>query len=274
MAKEKSKERLVILGTGHAMTLDCYNTCFILQNNNQDCILVDTGGGIQIIKQLRDSNIDLKKIHHIILSHKHTDHILGMFWIIRTINKYLSNGEYEGKLNVYMHRELESTIRKIIYEVLSTKYTRWIDDKIIFHIVEDKEKRKILNYNVMFLDVRAKKEKQFGFKTILENGKSLVFLGDETFDESLRKEILNSDWLLHEAMCLDTEADIFKPYEKMHSTVKTASQIAQNLKVKNLVIYHSSDNDLINRKQNYIKEAHLYFDGNVFVPDDLDVIEL
>jgi len=74
-------EKLIILGTGHAMTLDCYNTCFALQNNEGENILVDTGGGLQIIKQLRDSNIDFRKIHHIILSHKHTDHILGVFWI-------------------------------------------------------------------------------------------------------------------------------------------------------------------------------------------------
>lgn len=26
-------EKLNILGTGHAMTLDCYNTCFTLENN-------------------------------------------------------------------------------------------------------------------------------------------------------------------------------------------------------------------------------------------------
>ena len=50
--------------------------------------IVDTGGGLQIIKQLRDANIDFRKIHNIILSHKHTDHILGMFWIIRYSQKF------------------------------------------------------------------------------------------------------------------------------------------------------------------------------------------
>ena len=267
-------EKLIILGTGHAMTLDCYNTCFVLQNDEQECILVDTGGGNQIIKQLRDSNIDFRHIHHIILSHKHTDHILGMFWIMRTINKYFSNNDYQENLNVYMHKELEETIRKIMFDILPNKFTRWIDNRIIFHVVDDKEERQILNYKIKFLNIMAKKDKQFGFKTILENGKSLVFLGDETFNQNLKNEVLDSDWLLHEAMCLDTEADIFKPYEKMHSTVKTASQIAQDLKVKNLILYHSNDNDLANRKQKYIKEAELYFQGNIYVPDDLDVIQL
>lgn len=49
-----------------------------------------------------------------------------------------------------------------------------------------------------------KKVKQFGFKTTLENGKTFVFLGDETFNERLRNEAENVDCLLHEAMCLDS----------------------------------------------------------------------
>lgn len=173
-----------------------------------------------------------------------------------------------------MRKELESTIRKIVLEVLPVKFTQLIDNRIIFHVIEDKEELKILNYNVKFLDIYAKKVKQFGFKTTLENGKTFVFLGDETFDERLKDEVENSDWLLHEAMCLDLEANIFKPYEKMHSTVKTASEIATSLNVKNLVLYHASDNDLKNRKRLYIGEAKRYFGGNIYVPDDLDVINL
>lgn len=267
-------EKLNILGTGHAMTLDCYNTCFTLENNEGEHILVDTGGGLQIIKQLRDANIDFRKIHNIILSHKHTDHILGMFWIIRYAQKFFDNNNYDGNLNVYMHKELESTIRKIMFEVLPQKFTKLIDNRIIFNIVEDKEEIKILNYNIKFLDVQAKKDRQFGFRTTLENGKKLVFLGDETFDEKIRDEVENADWLLHEAMCMDSEAEIFKPYEKMHSTVKTASEIATSLNVKNLVLYHASDNNLENRKRLYTEEAKLYFNGNIYVPDDLEVIEL
>ena len=41
-----------------------------------------------------------------------------------------------------------------------------------------------------------------------------------------------------------------------------------------LVLYHSSDNNLKVRKKLYTEEAKQYFNGNIFVPDDLDVIEL
>ena len=38
---------------------------------------------------------------------------------------------------------------------------------------------------------------------------------------------------MHEAFCLDAEQDIFKPYEKKHSTVKS---VCENLKGKILKI--------------------------------------
>lgn len=94
---------------------------------------------------MRDANIDFRKIHNIILSNKHTDHILGLFWIIRYSARFFSSDNYDGNLNIYVHKELESTLRKI------------------------------LDYNIKFLDVQAKKDRQFGFKTTLENGKKLYF---------------------------------------------------------------------------------------------------
>ena len=60
----------------------------------------------------------------------------------------------------------------------------------------------------------------------------------------------------------------------MHSTVKTASEIATSLNVKNIVLYHASDNDLKNRKSLYTEEARQYFKGNIYVPTDLDTIEV
>ena len=75
-------------------------------------------------------------------------------------------------------------------------------------------------------------------------------------------------------MCMDSEAEKYKPYEKMHSTVKTASKIANSLNVKNLILYHSNDNDLKNRKRLYSEEAREYFNGNIYVPDDLEIIDL
>ena len=44
--------------------------------------------------------------------------------------------------------------------------------------------------------------------------------------------------------------------------------------MKNLVLYHTEDTRLAERKALYTKEAAEYFSGNVYVPDDLEEIDL
>lgn len=268
------KEKLILLGTGHAMTLDCYNTCFVLQDTEGENILVDTGGGQQILRQMRDAGIDFCKMHHIILSHRHSDHILGLIWIVRKFYQYAASGEYEGYLHLYMHAELEKVIKTVLPAILAKKFVRMMEERILIHTVEDQEEKQILRYTVKFLDIHSEKDRQFGFRTTLQNKKTFVFLGDETCREALYEEVRGCDWLLHEAFCLAADADRFRPYEKKHSTVKDAAQTAEKLDVRNLLLYHGYDWDLPSRKQNYTREARQYFTGDVYAPDDLDVLFL
>ena len=108
----------------------------------------------------------------------------------------------------------------------------------------------------------------------LEPGKKLTCCGDEPYNEAEKVYAQNSQWLLHEAFCLFSQADKFKPYEKHHSTVKDACELAQKLEAENLILYHTEDKNIEHRQELYLEEGKAYYDGNLFVPDDLDVIEL
>ena len=74
--------------------------------------------------------------------------------------------------------------------------------------------------------------------------------------------------------CLYDQADEFHPYEKHHSTAKDASELAELLGVKNLILYHTEDKNIACRKQLYTEEGRKYFHGNLYVPEDLEKIEL
>lgn len=79
---------------------------------------------------------------------------------------------------------------------------------------------------------------------------------------------------MHETFCLYTQAERFKPYEKNHSTVKDACELAQQLQAENLVLYHIEDEDISCRKTRYVQEGEKYYHGNLYIPDDLEKIEL
>ena len=89
----------------------------------------------------------------------------------------------------------------------------------------------------------------------------------------IREYAENAGVLLHEAFCLYEERDFRVRHEKHHSTVKDACELAQKLHIKNLVLYHTEDDHVDNRKELYKAEGSHYYTGNIFVPDDLEVME-
>lgn len=266
-------EKLIVLGTGNAQATHCYNTCFAL-TAGEEYFLVDAGGGNGILASLEKSHIPLDQIHHIFVSHAHSDHILGMVWMIRMIATRMNQGSYQGMLHIYCHEELVQTIKTLTTLTVGKKFTRHFDERILFHIVHDGETKSILKHTFTFFDIRSTKEKQFGFSLTTEEGIKIAFPGDEPCRDYLFPYVEGSDWLLHEAFCLYSQRDIFKPYEKHHSTVKDVCELAQRLQIPHLVLWHTEDRSLSSRKAAYTEEGMAYYHGDLLVPEDQEIIRL
>lgn len=261
--------KLTILGTGNAAVSECYNTCFVL-SDKEEYFLVDAGGGNRILKLLKDAGIELEDIHDIFVTHEHIDHVLGVIWLIRVIGQRMNQGRYEGDLRIYCHEELAEKIQTIASLTIQKKVCKHMGERIQFDIVESGEQRQIMGCPVTFFDIASTKAKQFGFTMKLKNGEKFTCVGDEPYNEVNYEYVKGSSWLLHEAFCLYAEADKFKPYEKHHSTVKEACQLAEELGVPNLLLYHTEETHLKERKELYTAEGREYYHGNLYVPDDME----
>ena len=55
--------KLTMLGTGNALVTECYNTCFVLSDGN-DHFMVDGGGGMTVLHQLKYAGLDWRQTHH------------------------------------------------------------------------------------------------------------------------------------------------------------------------------------------------------------------
>lgn len=265
-------EKIIMLGTGNGGTLDLYNTCFSIQNENGN-FLVDTGGSIEIIKRLNQVNIDYKSIRHIFISHSHTDHILGLFWLFKKISRNVMHGDITEKINIYCNDVVLESIKEVSKYILPTKLMNAIYSIVDFKVLNDGDKYNINGTEYTFFDIQARGTKQFGFECNI-NKKRLIFLGDETLNPNLYTKVKNADYVMHEAFCLDSEENIFHAYEKNHSTVKSACKVMNDLGVKNLILYHTEESHIKDRKELYTKEGTENFKGNIYVPDDLEIIEL
>lgn len=275
---DKTTTQITMLGTGSATVSQIYNTCFLLQTPST-LMLVDAGGGNGILAQLKKVNVQISDIHHLFVTHAHTDHVLGVIWVIRMVAQCKG---YEGLLHVYGNDKVMKVIKTIIDMILAKKQLAKVAERVVFHQLEDGDCFEVGDMKLECFDIQSTKEKQFGFRAELpssssdESDKPLVLacLGDEPYNEQNRRYIVGADWMMCEAFCLYADRDMFKPYEKCHSTALDAGKLADELGVKNLILYHTEEKTLANRKENYTREAAENFKGRIFVPDDLEVIEL
>ncbi len=265
--------RVTMLGTGNAMCVNCYNTCFYLQTPKGG-MLVDGGGGNGILQQLIKARIPFESIHHMFVTHSHTDHIMGAIWMMRKISPMIFKGKHKGPLTIYCNDEVCHALYTMGKLMIPDKIFNSIGQTIILREVHDGEQVDINDMKVTFFNIGSTRFKQYGFEAKLPDEQRLVCLGDEPYSIQSEPYARNCDWLMCEAFCLYKDRFTFNPYEKNHSTALDAGMLAQELGVKHLVLYHTEDTHLITRAATYTAEAAQYYKGPILVPADLEFFNL
>ena len=270
---ENTTSRITMLGTGNAMCVNCYNTCFYLRTARGG-MLVDGGGGNGILVQLLKARIPFEGIRHMFVTHSHTDHIMGAIWMIRKISPMIFKGKHKGPFTIYCNNEVRDALETMARLMIPAKILNSLGSSVILREVQDGEQVDIDDMKVTFFDIGSTNFKQFGFQSVLPDGQRLVCLGDEPYSMHCEPYARDCDWLMCEAFCLYKDRFVFNPYEKNHSTALDAGMLAQELNVKNLVLYHTEDTHLNTRAATFAAEAAQYFKGRILVPADLESFDL
>lgn len=265
--------RLTMLGTGNALVTKCYNTCFVIDGEGGP-VMVDGGGGNAVLRQLELAGLDWRDMRDVFVTHKHIDHLLGVVWMVRMICQHMEQGDYDGEARIYANGEVCDLLRSAANDLLPAKHARHLGERLALTEVHDGDAADICGRRMEFFDIGSTKAAQMGFRMGLPEGGTLVCCGDEPCSERVERYARGASWMLHEAFCLRSQADVFHPYEKHHSTVADACELAERLGVGNLVLYHTEDANLARRGELYLAEGAPLFGGGLYVPDDLETIEL
>lgn len=264
--------RATFLGTGCAMVLKRYNTCFLLEQDNKK-LLVDAGGGNEILVRLDRLGVPVTSIGGMFVTHSHSDHILGTPWVIRAVGTAMAEQGYTGTFTVAACAETLSHVRAICEMILGKKMTKFFDKQILFREVTDGERLELCGFDITAFDIGSKKMKQFGFRLELDRGEAVCFAGDEPVKPSTERYARNAKWLFSEAYCLYADRERYKPYERSHVTSLDVGRIAKEMNVRNLLIYHTEDYGP-DRRARMTEEAGQEFSGNIYVPEDMETVEL
>jgi len=267
-------EKILMLGTGHAMVTHCYNTCFLLKNG-EESVLVDCGGGNGLLTQMEKAGEGWSSVKAVFISHAHTDHLAGAVWVVRSVAGLIRRGEMEG-MPIYGHAESLAILRVMCEGMLSSleKPFTFEDGRIRLVEIDDGSVFNAAGFRFSVFDIASHHKKQLGFRAFCPSGRELVFAGDERLHEEAFAKAAGADCLMHEAMTPMPRSTGRRRGPAHHGSAFDAGAIAASLGCRSLLLYHTSDNDLPNRRKEYGAAAAMSFGGRIFVPDDLETVEL
>ena len=269
--------RLTILGSGSAIPTLHNNPTAQLLNVNERFFLLDCGEGTQI--QLKKHKINLQRIEHVFISHLHGDHYFGLIGLISSmhllsrkkelhiyahqelksiIDIQLATSNTELNFPLFFH-EIPKDKENVLFEDSTMKIENILLEHSIpcsgFLLKQKKSMRKIHKdsvekYNIPFDKIQGIQD---GADWITSNGEvidnsdittpntpaySYAFCTDTCFNEDLTDKVQGVDLLYYETTF---KKDLIqRAVETGHSTTYDAAKIANQAKVKNLLIGHFS----------------------------------
>lgn len=297
---------LTILGCHAATPKEGKHTTSQLLEVQGHLFLIDCGEATQI--QLRKSKVRFSRIRHIFISHLHGDHSYGLIGLISTfrllgrtaplhiygpqgikeiITLQLKLAQSWTDYPLHFH-ELSMTHSEIIFEDdLITIKTLPLDHRIYTNGFLFETKRGLRKINKSkatdfklepyhFQDLRHGKDITLKDGTLVKNEAltlnpkpilQYAFCSDTAYLPELVDLIKGVDLLYHEATFLERHADLAR--HTKHSTAKQAATIAQEAKVKQLLLGHFSTR--YNSHEDFLHEAQTVFE-NVLLAKDLKSI--
>jgi len=248
--------KLIILGSAAAVPDQYHNNTYMLLQGVQDHILIDCAGSpLQVLQRL---GVELGRLEHLILTHRHPDHIYGVpalilgLWLcgrarpLRVYGERQSLATVSALLEIFRSEEWPLLFPLTYYEI-AMQASQLVLDTAEFRIISSPVQHLV---PTLALKIECK-----------SSGRVWVYSSDTEPCENVVELARGADVLIHEA----TGRQIG------HSSSAQAGEVARQSGVKELILVHLPvmDVDL----EDWRREAVATFGGPVRVAQDFDVYE-
>ncbi|UPM42073.1 ribonuclease Z [Halocatena salina] len=299
---------VTFLGTSGAIPSAERNTSAILVRRSGERFLFDCGEGTQRQMMRYQTGFD---VSHVFLTHLHGDHILGLPGLCQTwdfndresplavhtppgtkpaIESLLGVAGTDPAYPVSVHeaRPGSVVVRGEEYEIRAFR-TNHRTQSVGYALIEDERKGRFDRETAEALGVPVGPkfgELHSGNSVELEDGtvvhpeqvvgpprpgRRLVYTGDTRPTDVTVSEARDADLLIHDATFADDNAA--RAQQTHHATAREAADVASRAGAKRLALVHVSTRygGAVDRLEHEAREA---FDGETFVPDDGQEIEV
>lgn len=270
--------RLIFVGTGGGAHVERTHECIGIQFAPDDVMLLDTSGGFEVLRHLKQAGIDLANIHSVFISHRHSDHLGGLEPLLLHVGLHaLASGRRAKEFIVYGQTEVVKAGQELLDNMVSIaphlfemtgEKLRWVP----LHAGKRISIRRGLHLTPFTVDHEPPGDTCMGCRIEFEQaGKtwSIVYSGDTRPTPQLDEYARGADILIHEAGGVDAHADMV--HITGHSTAGEAARLATKANAKRLYLTHLPHEQIL---QQVLEEARRFYTGPVSIPYDLDALDL
>jgi ribonuclease Z len=278
MAPPEAFPRIVLIGTGAAANSDRCHASIAVQTGNDHTLLIDTGSGIEVVRNLKRAGISLASIEDVFLSHRHSDHIGGMELLLLHCGLHaLSTGKHANEVDVYGHALVLDVARQTMNSMgsVAPKLFGQMGERLEWIPMTPGTPVNIhsgVSLQSFPVDHASPDGSCWGCVVEVERGGGrfkILFTGDTRPTPTLPLYAKGADVILHECGGLDADAD--RVHHVGHSTAGDAGRLAAGAGAGRLVLVHLPGGDVVNCMK---EEAERFFTGPVMVGNDLDEFSL
>lgn len=267
--------KITFLGTGIATNETRYKTCIFVPLDKKNNLLIDIGGGTEILTQFAKAKIDPVCVNHIFITHTHFDHCLGLPAFLF----YLASDRKEEmpeEMKVYSNKRIIGDLKEILRITGAGALDR-LRERLIWIETKPEQPVKVTEgCSLIVFPAKGREELNEDDLSclirLLKPKKTILFTGDTEPNEYLEKYAKNVDILIHEASLLHERAKL--AHRHGHSTSRDAGELAQRAGVKHLILTHIHRKSFIGDERLLLEEAQKYFAGPIHLAHDLETIEI
>lgn len=254
--------RLTFLGTGDPLNGERAQSSLALALADGATLLLDTGSGSNLLRQLAGARLPLAAIRHVAVSHAHFDHAGGLAPLLVALAALP-----EARVTVHASAPVGRALRAILALVIPG-IEDWLGPRLDWHALP-------LGVPVAVGDLALTAfPVEHGIPTtgfrLARGGHTLVFSADTVPCVALDRAARGADLLIHEAYGLDAAAEVAHRFG--HATAADAGRAARAGSVARLILTHirgvaHADPAAL------VAEAAAHYPGPVSAARDLDVVE-
>lgn len=240
-------KKLIVLGTGTIVPVPGRSCAGYLLETDTDLVLIDCGPGV--LHALADIHIDYSRLHHILITHFHWDHVSDLFALI--ISMHIRSG---GKTK--SHIAGPQGIKDMLYQAkkyLFQHQADYIPEQL--QITELTPGSFTLNDLTVETDLTGHTDRSLCYRFTDDTGKTVFYSGDTIYNDRIVRLGKAADIAVIE--CSHSEQ---YPHPEGHMRWPDVLKFDREAQPRHLVVTHFYEDFLLDSvMEQYAEDTHITF---------------